>query len=59
MEHDAFSTGCIVTLSGPNMDYLRVCLEWWDCHLKGQSNNVMEQPKIRVYVKDSLPPSRE
>lgn len=43
--------------SGPNIEYMQVCLEWWNHHLKGQTTTVMQEPKLRVYLQDACPPA--
>ena len=40
------------------MDYLVQCLKWWDCHLKQKSNGAMDSPLLRIYLRDSVPPSQ-
>ena len=42
--------------TGPNMEYLKVCLQWFDHHLKGVENNVMSEPKLRLYQQYAVPP---
>ncbi len=41
---------------GPNIEYLGLCLQWWDFHLKGVENQVPDIPKFQVYVKHSVDP---
>ena len=38
---------------GPNIDYLRFCLRFWDEHLKGKKDNSKQDPNLRVYVQDT------
>ena len=41
-----------VSCPGPRIGYLNECLRWWDKHLKGLENGVMEDPKFRIYVRE-------
>ena len=40
------------SLMGPRIDFLRECLRWWDHHLKRVPNDVMDEPKLRLYMED-------
>ena len=40
------------SVPGPQIDFLSECLRWWDFHLKGLSNGIMEEPKLRIYLRD-------
>ena len=42
--------------AGPNIDYLRVCLRFWDEHLNGNKTDSAEEPKLRVYLQDAARP---
>ena len=42
---------------GPAMDFLSEELRWWDHWLKGQETGIMEEPQVRHYMQDSVPPS--
>ncbi len=41
---------------GPGIGFLQECLKWWDKWLKGIDNNVMDGPKLIVWMQDSVPP---
>ncbi len=42
---------------GPAIGYLQEVVRWWDRWLKGIENDVMDQPMLRVWMQDSVPPS--
>ncbi len=46
--HDAFP--------GPSIGFLQECLRWWDHWLKGRETGVMDEPQLRVWMQDSVPP---
>ena len=37
---------------GPQIDHLKECLRWWDCHLKSLPTGVMEEPVLRIFLRD-------
>jgi uncharacterized protein len=39
---------------GPAIGFLQECLRWWDRHLKGIDNGIMNEPKVRVYMPDAV-----
>ncbi len=41
---------------GPAIGFLQEAVRWWDCHLKGVDNGIMDEPKLRVYMADSVMP---
>ncbi len=41
---------------GPAIGYLQEAVRWWDQWLKGRDTGVMEEPRLRAYVQDSVPP---
>ena len=41
---------------GPAIGFLQEAVRWWDCHLKGIENGIMDEPKLRVYMADSVRP---
>lgn len=41
---------------GPAIGFLQECLRWWDHWLKGVENGVMDEPRMRIWVHDSVPP---
>ncbi|MEX1196906.1 MAG: CocE/NonD family hydrolase [Pseudohongiellaceae bacterium] len=42
---------------GPAIDFVSESLRWWDHWLKGQDTGIMEEPALRVWMQDSVPPS--
>lgn len=42
---------------GPAINFLRESLRWWDCWLKNIDNGVMQEPMLRVWMQDSVPPT--
>jgi uncharacterized protein len=42
---------------GPEIGFLQECLRWWDYWLKGLDTGVMDEPMLRVWMQDSVPPS--
>ena len=42
---------------GPAIDFLHECLRWWDQWLKGIETGVREEPLLRVWMQDSVPPT--
>jgi len=41
---------------GPAIDFLGESLRWWDKWLKGIETGVMDEPMLRVWMQDSVPP---
>ena len=41
---------------GPAIGFLQELVRWWDRWLKGVDNDVMEEPMLRVWMQDSVPP---
>ena len=39
---------------GPAIGFLQEAVRWWDCHLKGIENGIMDEPKLRAYMADSV-----
>ncbi|XP_048582745.1 uncharacterized protein LOC5516120 isoform X2 [Nematostella vectensis] len=39
---------------GPAIDHLEVFRQWFDCHLKGKTNGAMQQPNLRIYMKQGV-----
>ena len=48
-----------VATPGPAIGFLEECLRWWDQHLKGQETGVMDEPMLRVWMQDSVPPTTQ
>jgi putative CocE/NonD family hydrolase len=42
---------------GPAIGFLQEALRWWDKWLKGIETNIMEEPMLRVWMQDSVPPT--
>ncbi|HET7325955.1 MAG TPA: CocE/NonD family hydrolase [Nocardioidaceae bacterium] len=42
---------------GPAIGFLQEMVRWWDHWLKGVDNKVMDQPMLRAWMQDSVPPS--
>ncbi|QOR38025.1 CocE/NonD family hydrolase [Billgrantia diversa] len=42
---------------GPAVGFLQECLRWWDQWLKEEDRGVDEDPAIRVWMQDSMPPT--
>ncbi|MGH4032525.1 CocE/NonD family hydrolase [Actinomycetota bacterium Odt1-20B] len=42
---------------GPAIGFLQETLRWWDHHLKGVPNDVMEEPKLRSWISESHRPA--
>lgn len=42
---------------GPAIGFLQEALRWWDFWLKGLDTGIMEEPMLRVWMQDSVPPS--
>ncbi|XP_044162726.1 putative serine esterase Mb1866c isoform X1 [Acropora millepora] len=39
---------------GPQIDHLKECLRWWDFHLKGLSTGVMDEPRLKIFLRDGI-----
>jgi putative CocE/NonD family hydrolase len=42
---------------GPAIGFLQECLRWWDQWLKGIETGIMQEPVLRVWMQDSVPPT--
>ncbi|MDR5865177.1 CocE/NonD family hydrolase [Halomonas koreensis] len=42
---------------GPAIGFLQDSLRWWDHWLKGQDTGIMDEPMLRVWMQESVPPS--
>ncbi len=45
-------------MPGPMMGYMTEALRWWDYWLKGEDTGVMDEPRYRVWMQDSIEPRR-
>ncbi|HEX2298640.1 MAG TPA: CocE/NonD family hydrolase, partial [Pseudonocardiaceae bacterium] len=41
---------------GPAIGFLQEIVRWWDRWLKGVENNIMDEPMLRTWMQDSVPP---
>ncbi len=46
-----------VGVPGPAIGFLQECLRWWDRWLKGMETGIMDEPMLRVWMQDSVPPT--
>jgi len=46
------------SMVGPRIGFLQEALRWWDFWLKGEPTGVMRDPAFRVYVMDSILPTK-
>jgi putative CocE/NonD family hydrolase len=42
---------------GPAIGFLQECLRWWDQWLKGIETGIMNEPMLRVWMMESMPPT--
>ncbi|BCO32491.1 peptidase S15 [Thiohalobacter sp. COW1] len=42
---------------GPAIGFLQECLRWWDHWLKGLDTGIMNEPMLRAWMLESMPPS--
>jgi len=42
---------------GPAIGFLQECLRWWDHWLRGVETGIMEEPALRAWLQDSVPPT--
>lgn len=42
---------------GPAIGFLTEAVRWWDHWLKGVDNGIMDEPKLRLYSQDAVPPA--
>lgn len=43
-------------IPGPDIGFLQEALRWWDYWLKGHDTGVMDEPMLRAWLQDSVPP---
>ncbi len=41
---------------GPAVGFLQEVVRWWDHWLKGAQNGIMDEPMLRVFMQDAVPP---
>ncbi|WP_404361782.1 CocE/NonD family hydrolase [Marinobacter sp.] len=44
-------------IPGPAIGFLQEAVRWWDHWLKGESTGIMEEPMLRAWMQDSVPPT--
>lgn len=42
---------------GPKVGFLQESLRWWDQWLKGTDTGIMQEPQLRAWMQDSIPPA--
>jgi putative CocE/NonD family hydrolase len=42
---------------GPAIGFLQECRRWWDCWLKDAPTGIMDEPMLRVWMQESVPPT--
>ena len=42
---------------GPAIGFVQELLRWWDYWLKGRDTGIMNEPMLRVWMQDSVPPT--
>jgi len=42
---------------GPAVGFLQEAVRWWDHWLKGLDNGIMDEPALRVWMQDRVPPA--
>jgi putative CocE/NonD family hydrolase len=43
-------------IPGPSIGFLQEALRWWDHWLRGRDTGVLDEPMLRVWMQDSVPP---
>ncbi|AZO35981.1 CocE/NonD family hydrolase [Mesorhizobium sp. M2A.F.Ca.ET.037.01.1.1] len=46
-----------IAMPGPRIGFLQECLRWWDQHLKAIHTGVEDEPMLRAWIQDPLPPA--
>ena len=46
-----------IGVPGPAINFLQECLRWWDQWLKGRDTGIMDEPVLRAWMQDSVPPT--
>lgn len=41
---------------GPQIGFLQESIRWWDKWLKGKETGIMDEPMLRCYLQDTVPP---
>lgn len=48
-----------MAVPGPQIGFLQECLRWYDHWLKGIDTGIMDEPKLRAWIQDSVPPQTD
>ncbi|VDH00332.1 Cocaine esterase [Lysinibacillus sphaericus] len=48
-----------MAVPGPQIGFLQEAVRWWDEWLKDERTGIMDEPMVRVYMQDSVPPQTE
>lgn len=48
-----------MAVPGPQIGFLQECLRWYDHWLKGIDTGIMDEPKLRAWMQDSVPPQTD
>src|SRR5690606_32361670 len=48
-----------MAVPGPQIGFLQECLRWWDYWLKGEDTGIMEEPMLRAWIQESVPPQTD
>ncbi|MFD1861391.1 CocE/NonD family hydrolase [Planococcus chinensis] len=48
-----------VAVPGPQIGFLQECLRWWDQWLKEEETGIMDEPVLRVWLQDAVPPKTD
>ncbi len=46
-------------LPGPAIGFLQECVRWWDHWLKGIDTGIMDEPRLRVWMQEPVPPQAQ
>ena len=46
-----------VAQPGPQIGFLQEALRWWDHWLKGIDTGIMDEPMLRAWMQESVPPA--
>jgi hypothetical protein len=44
-------------IPGPAIGFLQEALRWWDTWLKGEETGIMDEPMLRCWMQESVPPT--
>ncbi|KAA0955172.1 CocE/NonD family hydrolase [Planococcus sp. ANT_H30] len=48
-----------VAVPGPQIGFLQECLRWWDQWLKEEETGIMDEPALRMWLQDAVPPKTD